>query len=314
MQIELSLHAVKLATQVLKKGGTFVTKVFRSKDYNSFLYILNSLFNKVESSKPPSSRSQSAEIFMVCIGYKAPDFIDPKFLDPKYAFEDVDKAKGGLDGNEQDTNNQVNSLKMLLKVKRPNRMGYNVESQVLNQVCDFSDFLESADPFEFLTKFSRMTLDRKAEDYMLAHKVKKPIDLDIILDDIKVAGKGELSKLLTLRHKYQAALKRLNTPAPKEEKELDPEAQIEKDLEEAILRIDKAKKRAAKKEREEKKKHDLRQKMSVIATQTGIENDQELYLAPHMWDKLREEGIENMSDANSDDDSNDSGEESAPES
>lgn len=157
MQIELSLHAVKLATQVLKKGGTFVTKVFRSKDYNSFLYILNSLFNKVESSKPPSSRSQSAEIFMVCIGYKAPDFIDPKFLDPKYAFEDVDKAKGGLDGNEQDTNNQVNSLKMLLKVKRPNRMGYNVESQVLNQVCDFSDFLESADPFEFLTKFSRVS-------------------------------------------------------------------------------------------------------------------------------------------------------------
>ena len=91
-QVELSLHAVKLATQVLRKGGTFVTKVFRSKDFASFQYVLNQLFNRVEQSKPPSSRQQSAEIFMVCLGYKAPEYIDPKLLDPKFAFEDVDAA------------------------------------------------------------------------------------------------------------------------------------------------------------------------------------------------------------------------------
>lgn len=100
MQIELSLHALKVATQVLRKGGTFVTKVFRSKDYNSYMDILNQLFNKVESSKPSASRSQSAEIFMVCLGYKAPDYIDPKFLDPKFAFEDIEGVAGSGQAGE----------------------------------------------------------------------------------------------------------------------------------------------------------------------------------------------------------------------
>jgi len=30
---------------------------------------------------------------MVCLGFKAPDMIDPKFFDPKYVFEDITGAK-----------------------------------------------------------------------------------------------------------------------------------------------------------------------------------------------------------------------------
>ena len=111
----------------------------------------------MESSKPTASRAQSAEIFMVCMGYKAA-VIDERLLDPKYAFEDIKNVTG--DGGNLDASSQISSLKKLIDTKKKKAHGYADEDNDKNTLfnkADFSDFLSSADPYEFLTKFNQVS-------------------------------------------------------------------------------------------------------------------------------------------------------------
>ena len=110
-QNEIALHALKCATQHLKRKGTFVTKMYRSSDYSSFIWIVKQLFENVQAVKPTASRSQSAEIFLVCTGYLDPTSIDPRMLDPKSVFEQVDgAATGGGDSSQAKGSKLFNSV------------------------------------------------------------------------------------------------------------------------------------------------------------------------------------------------------------
>lgn len=271
-QSELALAALKVATQVLRKGGVFVTKIFRSKDYNSLVWVLNFFFDKVEVAKPAASRTQSAETFFVCLGYKKPDTIDPKFLDPKHVFEDIA-------AEEEDSSKKINSLKKLLEGTR-NRSGYNVDgSGAFYKEAKFSEFMKCRDPYKYLSTCHKMIIDDicKTEIFTV---VKAPASLESILADIKVLGRSDLAILLKYRSKYQRQMDKRKAQLRKmlEEqkiKDMTPE-EIEKQNEEELnQRLEQKQKEAKKKVRKQQeiqKKSEYLQKMSVM-TSINIQNN-----------------------------------------
>lgn len=68
--IALVEAAVYLALDVLEAGGTFVAKVLAGGAEKEVLDILKANFEKTYHMKPPSSRSDSSEKFVVATGYR----------------------------------------------------------------------------------------------------------------------------------------------------------------------------------------------------------------------------------------------------
>uniref|UniRef100_A0AAQ5YJF8 pre-rRNA processing protein FTSJ3 n=1 Tax=Amphiprion ocellaris TaxID=80972 RepID=A0AAQ5YJF8_AMPOC len=211
-QAHLTLMALKLACEFLNKGGSFVTKVFRSKDYQPLLWIFQQFFKKVQATKPQASRNESAEIFVICQGFVAPDKIDSKFFDPKHAFKEVEV--------------QAKTVRELIPDKKPKAEGYSDGDLTLFHTFTLTAFLKADNAVDFLGKASEITFDNPDLE---SHSATTE-EIKECCRDIKVLGRKELRLLLNWRSKLRRYLaKKLKDEA----KQLDQEISLSSDEEES---------------------------------------------------------------------------------
>ncbi|KAK9478318.1 Spb1 C-terminal domain-containing protein [Lipomyces japonicus] len=284
-QSELVLQSLKLATEFLMPGGIFVTKVFRSKDYNNLMWVFNQLFNKVEATKPPASRNVSAEIFVVCRGFKAPKKMDPKFLDPRAVFEDLTDPTPNYEAKVYNP-----------EKKKRKRDGYEEGNYTQFKTVSVLEYIKGVDPIASLGSMSQFTWDipkiekkqkndeenenqdereqppESEEDLQKQLKIVRKAEettpeLKELCRDLKVLGKKDFRALLKWRSKCRSliGLDKVEDEEPEEDPDskLTEEEKIEKELD------DLQDKEAASRKRDRRKRNEQRQK-EIIRMQMGM--------------------------------------------
>ncbi|ABN67503.1 AdoMet-dependent rRNA methyltransferase SPB1 (2'-O-ribose RNA methyltransferase) (S-adenosyl-L-methionine-dependent methyltransferase) [Scheffersomyces stipitis CBS 6054] len=267
-QSQLTLQALKLAVENLAAGGTFVTKIFRSRDYNNLMWVFQQLFDKVEATKPPASRTVSAEIFVVCKGFKAPKKLDPRLLDPKEVFEEL---AAGPENSEA-------------KIFRPekktrHRTGYEEGDYLLYHEIPILEFIRSEDPITLLSSNNKLVEPSKEDhEWKILKKLRHctPELLECI-KDLKVLGRKEFKLILKFRKEARDLLgledkEDLNKSDLVEVEPLTEEQQIDKELEELSSKQKQKAKRAKKNANESKQKEIVRNQMNMLTDMNiGIE-------------------------------------------
>jgi AdoMet-dependent rRNA methyltransferase SPB1 len=231
VQNEIALHSLKCATQHLKPHGHFVTKLYRSRDYQSFVWVAQQFFGTVQAVKPAASRSQSAEIFLVCQDYVAPTKIDPRILDPKHVFAQVE-------GDSTGGGNVAKKLNVFHKswgVQKRHREGYDHTDMdfTMRKIQTVREFMGNrANPIDILSSATGLKFQceecldetKKEEDcncycqFYRQHKLTTP-EIKACVSDLRVLNKSDFKSLLVWRGKLQDSLKILKAKEAEEEGE-----------------------------------------------------------------------------------------------
>lgn len=194
VQNELALAALKFATDHLGKGGTFCTKVYRSQDYNALVWVFKQLFEDVHAIKPSSSRSVSAEIFLLCLRYRCPSSLDPRLLDPTHVFR---QDYGGAD------NPAPSIFHKGYDAQKRHRTGYDSTlGPTLRKSRSIVEFVDCSDPAQFLADCNEISFDAtESSDIVrlyVEHSTTTP-EIKACCKDLKLLNKGDFKELLKWR-------------------------------------------------------------------------------------------------------------------
>lgn len=255
-QSELTLQALKLAVEFLSPGGTFVTKVFRSKDYNNLMWVFNQLFHHVEATKPPSSRNVSAEIFVVCQNFRNLSRIDPKFLDPRHVFKELDSGPMQGTSSHNLLENVVNPEK-----QRRKREGYEDGNYTLYKTIGADEYIRAVDPIAVLGTYNRITFQTDEDKALLQHAATSD-DVKANCEDLKVLGRRDFSVLIKWRKAVRESLE-LDRPKAKETDHAQTTVEMEplneeEAIDEELSRLNEEAQKRARKER--RKRNEARAK------------------------------------------------------
>lgn len=264
-QAELVLESMKLAAEFLAEGGTFVTKVFRSKDYNPLLWVFKQLFTSVEATKPPSSRNVSAEIFVVCRGYKAPKRLDPKFLDPKHVFAEL---------SDPTPNNEAKVFNP--EKKKRKRDGYEEGDYTQFKEIPATEFINTTDPIAILGSYNKLSFQQPIGGDLAMQTLNRleetTDEIRTCCEDLKILGKKEFRNLLRwrlkVREKFGLVLKKKKSQEDEAEEvaevaPMDEELAIQEDLHRMRENETAREKKERRKENAKKRKDIVRMQMHM---------------------------------------------------
>ncbi|XP_003378057.1 putative ribosomal RNA large subunit methyltransferase J [Trichinella spiralis] len=278
-QAQLTLHALRLASAILRPGGWFVTKLFRSKDHPTLVNVMKKLFNKVKLAgkkvhvtKPQASRQESAEIYAVCQGFKPAD--STVSLSFKSVFKELD----------------LEPQKTKINLFRPEKQkrkaeGYAEGCDTLYNRVSAGEFITSSDYLEILGGANQLLLD----DPKIADHPATSDEIKQLCEDVKVLGRRELRQLISWRRKLRSDFKaesetlKRQSDANLENNEMDSEAEeeakIDAELEEAMKSETKVSKKKRKKEFKEKRrqKKKLEYNMVIKDDVADIQEDRRLF-------------------------------------
>ncbi|MCW4050950.1 MAG: RlmE family RNA methyltransferase [Candidatus Bathyarchaeota archaeon] len=95
-QIHLARIALKIADKLLKRTGWFIVKVFQGGEHVKYVQELKDMFEYVRNYKPPASRKQSAERYIIARNLKKNRKLPREFK----AEEEQEEDEGPLPGDQ----------------------------------------------------------------------------------------------------------------------------------------------------------------------------------------------------------------------